>query len=273
MTNPEALKGYLEEVLAPGAQQYEQVLRDAIAGRLPYGFLSAIARRSYGEALIKRAAGFLPVATADEEVAALEQDAASRALGGNVVIETSALNTLDLLGFDPADLLANFPQVLLPSNSLDDAIAGRESLDLRATAIVEWDTRSNRPVFVEIPDERAEEWANAADRLVQRARDFAIATPLTDKAPEPGTYQGTPLARPCGAGRGEVSTTRRSSDPRAGCGGRLAPWSGFLRADAPRALARRWPSPLPLQELYCERREHRRYVSSRLVSRGHRGIR
>lgn len=91
------LTGYLEKTLAPGAHQMENVLQGVIAGRLPYGFLSAFAGRTYAEALIKKAAGFLPVAPADESILSVEREVAEEALDGAVVAETSALHVLGIL--------------------------------------------------------------------------------------------------------------------------------------------------------------------------------
>jgi nucleoside phosphorylase/tetratricopeptide (TPR) repeat protein len=176
----EALVGklieHLKETLAPEAQQFEEITQEVISGNRPYGFISASAGKPYAEALIKRAAGFLPISSGNTETAVLEREAAKQALDGPIVAETSALHTLELLQLDPKKLLANFSRVLVPAEVLDDAIAAREVLNLRSTGMMGWDAQTNRPTLTEIDEEQAEALANMAERLVSRVRECDIVT-------------------------------------------------------------------------------------------------
>jgi tetratricopeptide (TPR) repeat protein len=148
--DPQTFAERLEEFLAPGVKEYEETLNKVVAGSLPYGFLAAFAGRTYAEALIMRAAGFLPVAAADESIAALEREAASTALGRSVVAETSALVVLELLsGLESNRLLAEFDRILVPTRVLDDAVEASGSLGLRSTGTMSWDPQHERPVLVE----------------------------------------------------------------------------------------------------------------------------
>ncbi len=184
--NVEALLGrlseHLEETLAPGAKEYEEITQGVISGNLPYGFISAFAGKPYAEALIKRAAGFLPISSANTEISALEQEAAEQALDGPVVAETSALHTLELLRLDSKKLLANLSRILVPAEVLDDAIATRQVLNLRSTGMMGWDTQSNQPTLTEIDEERAEALATMAERLVNRVRECDIVTSRSRRA-------------------------------------------------------------------------------------------
>jgi nucleoside phosphorylase/tetratricopeptide (TPR) repeat protein len=173
---------HLEETLAPGARHYEEITQEVISGSRPYGFISVVAGKPYAEALIKRAAGFLPISSANTEIAVLEREAAKHALDGPVVAETSALHTLELLRLDPKKLLANFSRILVPAEVLDDAIAAREVLNLRSTGMMGWDARSNRPTLTEVDEEQAEALANKAERLVSRVRECDIVTSRPRKA-------------------------------------------------------------------------------------------
>lgn len=166
---------HLEETLGAEAQQYEEITQGVIAGNLPYGFLSALAHKPYAEAFIKRAAGFLPVASTKADAASMEKEAAHEALDGAVVAEASAMYTVGLTGIEPEGLLANFGRVIVPPEVLDDALATKNSLGLRSSGMMGWDARSNRPVLTEIDEEQAEAWAAAADRLVERIRKCEIA--------------------------------------------------------------------------------------------------
>ena len=188
------LTDHLEKKLAPGADQQEDVLGGVILGRLPYGYLSAFAGRTYAEALIKKAAGFLPVASADETVSSVEQEAAGEALDGAVVAEASALHVLGLVGMDPGGLLANFSRVLVPGVVLDDAVAAREFLSLRSTAMMGWDPESNRPTLTEFSEEQAEGWAVDAAALVDRLR--AHCEVFSPRGPEQGGRVVPERARP-----------------------------------------------------------------------------
>lgn len=166
----ESLAKHLQEHLAPGAGRHEEVLRGVVAGQLPYGFLSAFAGRTYAEAIVKKAAGFLPVAAPDDSALAAERETAEEALDGAVVAEASALHVVGLVGVDPDHLLANFSRVLVPGVVLDDAVGAREFLSLRSTAMMNWDAKSNRPMLTEFGEEQAEAWAVAAATLVERIR-------------------------------------------------------------------------------------------------------
>ncbi len=189
-----SLTDHLEKTLAPGAEQQEDVLRGVIEGRLPYGYLSAFAGRTYAEALIKKAAGFLPVAPADESVSSVERGAAEQALDGVVVTESSALHVLELVGITPGELLANFGRVLVPGVVLDDAIAAREFLSLRSTAMLGWDAESNRPTLTEFSEEQAEAWAVEAAALVDRIR--AHCEVFSPRGPNQGGRAVPERARP-----------------------------------------------------------------------------
>lgn len=188
------LTDHLEKTLAPGADQQEEVLRGVIVGRLPYGFLSAFAGRTYTEALIKKAAGFLPVASADESTLSVEREAAQGALDGAVVAEASPLHVLGLLGMDPGELLANFSRVLVPGVVVDDAVSAREFLSLRSTAMMSWDTESNRPMLTEFSEEQVEVWAVEATALVDRLR--AHCEVFSPRGPEQGGRVVPERARP-----------------------------------------------------------------------------
>jgi hypothetical protein len=171
------LTDHLEETLAPGASQYEELVQGVSAGRLPYGFLSAFVGRTYAEALIKKAAGFLPAVSPDESILAIEHDAAEKALDGSVMAETSALHVLGFLGMDPNEILANFSRILIPRVVLEDAVAAREFLVQRSPAMMDWDAKSNQPVFTEFSQEQVEAWAAAANALVDRLRICEVFSP------------------------------------------------------------------------------------------------
>lgn len=168
----QGLNDFLRAKLSPDAGRLDDVLRGVVAGQLPYGFLSALAGRSYAEAIIKKAAGFLPVASTDESTVCVEREAAEEALDGAVVAEASALHVLGLVGMNPGELLANFSRVLVPGVVLNDAIAARESLSLRSTALMGWDAESDRPVLTEFSEEQADGWAIEAAALVERLRTY-----------------------------------------------------------------------------------------------------
>lgn len=198
-----SLTDSLENTLAPGADQLEGVVQGVIAGRLPYGLLSAFAGRTYAEALIKKAAGFLPVASADESILSVEREAAEEALNGAVVAEASALHVLDFVGIDSGELLANFSRVLVPDVVLDDAIAAREFLSLRSTAMMGWDAQSNRPTLTEFSDEQAQAWAVDAVALVDLIRAYCVV--FASDGPNQGRWavseRASPWAVPAEAAR------------------------------------------------------------------------
>ncbi len=188
------LTDHLKKILAPGASRYDEVVQGVVAGHLPYGFLSAFAGRTYAEALIKKAAGFLPVAPADESTLSEEREAAEESLDSAVVAEASALHVLGLVGRDPGELLANFSRVLVPGVVLDDAAAAREFLSLRSTAMMDWDAESNRPTLTEFSEEQAEGWAADAVELVDRLRAYCEV--FSPRGPDQGGWVVPERARP-----------------------------------------------------------------------------
>ena len=77
---------------------------------------------------------------------------------------------------------------------LDHAIAAREFLSLRSTAMMGWDAESNRPTLTEFSEEQAEGWAVEATALVDRLRAYCEV--FSPRGPEQGGRVVPERARP-----------------------------------------------------------------------------
>ena len=78
---------------------------------LEHGGMPAVWRRSIAEALVKNAAGCIPAGDPDRGLTAAEDEAATNALDGPVVADTSALLGAIRTGIDPHVLTSSFSQV------------------------------------------------------------------------------------------------------------------------------------------------------------------
>ena len=135
-------------------------------GELPLGFVVELTSRTYVEACIKTAAGFVfshmpPAAEAGKA-------AATAALGSRVVIDASAASTLSLL--DPAivdKLVGAFLALETTDSAYRDAQGAQQSLNMRSTMTLGWDAKQGRPLITETSEEEADAFARRADRVVE----------------------------------------------------------------------------------------------------------
>jgi tetratricopeptide (TPR) repeat protein len=89
----EALTETLRPLLEPRAIQIEE-WKDKVRNEgWPYGLLAEAAGGYYTSALVHRAAGFLPIASADPHVLSREREAALSALNSDVIADLSVLTT------------------------------------------------------------------------------------------------------------------------------------------------------------------------------------
>ena len=165
---------YLRETLSPSARQTEEVAQQVQQGDLPYGLLAATVGRSLAETLLKDAAGGIAAGQPDPDLAAREDRAALLSLDKVAVADTAALVVVDRTGIDPRSILAAFSRVLVPSVILDDAFVAADALRLRSTSTMGWDPRQDRPVITEIEPAVADQWARAAEGLLDRIRGCQI---------------------------------------------------------------------------------------------------
>lgn len=134
--------------VVPHAGRLDNAAAQVRAGRLPLGALAAAARRPYAAMLVEQACGLQYAMTADQEVTSREIEAATQAIGGQAVMETSALALATLLpGRWPA-LHAGFSTLKLPRPALFDLDAARVDLTRAPDAVFSVSYDPDRDILV-----------------------------------------------------------------------------------------------------------------------------
>ena len=161
---------------------YDKIAR----GQLPAGMLAGVFRKTYTLALVRRAAGQLVAAAADDTEHQDEVDAATTARGRSVVVDLSTLLVLSRLS-DTDTIAGQVPAMLLPRSARHDVLrAAVEVQTLGASpGTLGWDPRSERPVFHEQSSEEyrlVRERTEAMESMVRRTsvRDVAASLLLKD---------------------------------------------------------------------------------------------
>lgn len=189
--------GYFRRIEFTSVEDLLSLLRDELAERgaalaeaaqriddeaLPQGVLSSYSGRPYAEVLLRRAAGFAPIARADRASKEREMENARVALNRRVVIDTSALVSLSYIPARWRDVISAFDSVVIHVASRLDMQSAKTVLDQRGTLSVGWDPASDRPVPVEIPLEQVEDLAVRASWIAERANEL----PVPADAEKPG---------------------------------------------------------------------------------------
>jgi tetratricopeptide (TPR) repeat protein len=141
------------------------VERVALEGH-PYGTIAAIAGRSYGETLLRRGAGCLPILSPNDTVVEEERRAAEQARNSRCFVDTSVLHTLSLSQSLLQSIVAEFDVLLLPEEALRDLLMARDVLALRSTTSVSWDSEQERIRVIEISEADADDLAERAEWMV-----------------------------------------------------------------------------------------------------------
>ncbi len=114
--------------LLPHASQLNGTADLVRAGKLPLGALAAAASRPYAAMLLEQSTGAQYAVNPDNDALKDEIEVAKQALGGDVVIETSALALVTLLPRRWPALRSAFSTVRLPRPALADIEAARGEL-------------------------------------------------------------------------------------------------------------------------------------------------
>jgi len=135
-------------------------------GELPLGLAAELAGRTYLEACIKTAAGFvfshLPSMTTAGQAAAVA------AFDSRVVIDASAAATLSLLDRAMVDqLVGAFLALETTDTAYRDALGAQQSLNMLSTMTLCWDAEHNRPLVTETSLDEAEALARRAETVVE----------------------------------------------------------------------------------------------------------
>jgi tetratricopeptide (TPR) repeat protein len=172
--DPEAVLAEFRRRLEPGAAQYAEIRRHVVQGSFPVGMLAMAAGKTYTEALLHRAPGFLPAYPVDPTLAGQEQQLATDALDGTVIVEPSALYLASLIPEQWPHLLAAFAHVQIPDGSLRDILTAQDGLALRSTTSIGWNTEHERMVIAEISQADADQLAERATWMARTALSLEV---------------------------------------------------------------------------------------------------
>jgi len=164
------------------ARARRELHRRVVRQQLPLGALSAAVRRSHAEIVLARGLGTVPAWHPDPSEHQTSQDDAATSLDRPVVVETTALLVLGLLGQAlRGTLLSAFPAVETTDSTQVDSTRAADSAAARSTLSYIYDDTARRGVFVESSDEHA-------DRRAHEARGLADLARLLPARPAPPTH-------------------------------------------------------------------------------------
>jgi tetratricopeptide (TPR) repeat protein len=169
------LSDFLRANVAPAAQAAQQLARTVITGRIPASVFAALFGRNYAEMLICGSVGCYVVQYPDDAILAQEAEAARQAIGGTVVVDTSALFLAPVTLGQLTELGVHFEQLLITASQRDDILQAKISLTMRSPGWLGWDPVSERPTIGSHDPEVIEQWVREAEALASSLRWCEVA--------------------------------------------------------------------------------------------------
>lgn len=161
----DALVELLKKTLAGRAETVRSLLV-AMRGSMPVGSLASLTRKPYSLVCIERPLGYIRVASSDDEVHALEVDAAARALESEVLADASAVLFAEAAG-KREELASEFTSVRVTPGTSRDLLEGSAEYDrmARSSGSMGWDAAEVRPTMSEMDQAQAKEYSRKAATL------------------------------------------------------------------------------------------------------------
>jgi nucleoside phosphorylase/tetratricopeptide (TPR) repeat protein len=153
---PEELLTRAESELLPGSDEMFRLEEQVRNGERPYGLFTTAAGRPYGMAFTPPGVGFLVALATSTEQSREGQLAAERALGREVVADTSAIAVASQLSGAWTQLRSKFHRVNVTDSAVRDSVLARKQATAQAAGIIVLDRRTKKAVVVPIPQEDAE---------------------------------------------------------------------------------------------------------------------
>lgn len=140
--------GLLQKQLEPEQQTLGEIADQVLQGKLPLGILASAARRSVAYVLATRLLGLYIASSFLETDCANDDAGVKAALGGDVVVDTSALMVASLIS-DFSSLRGHFKGLVMPQACVNDMEVGRGEMDGLAASSghLGWDAHSGRPTY------------------------------------------------------------------------------------------------------------------------------
>jgi nucleoside phosphorylase/tetratricopeptide (TPR) repeat protein len=168
ISGPEDILRLAQKDLAEGSDELRLLEGSVRAGAMPYGLLAAAIGRPYAIVVAGRGAGFLVAAPRSPDEADSGQEAASTALGGSVVADTTVFAVAGLVADGWQDLSSKFHRVSATNAAVRDAMSAQLQASTRPFAIMTIEPQRNEAVLIPVSEEQAEQVAAAVQELAAR---------------------------------------------------------------------------------------------------------
>lgn len=173
--DPAELQQIMKEQLEPAHRPYQELREAASAGQVRVGFLAAAVGRPYGEALVRRAAGFMVIYDPTPAVMEHEWAALRSALNRSVAIDTAAIHTLSLLPrLVQEKVFALFHRCEFSGFGMLDLHATVGSLSMRSQGTFVWDPASQAVRAVALSQEDSEILLARAQAMVGLSEHLSV---------------------------------------------------------------------------------------------------
>ncbi|MDE0231187.1 MAG: DUF4062 domain-containing protein [bacterium] len=167
VAGPEDILEIMAASLRPRFEQLRSLIEQVSYGRLPYGVLQWIRELPYAQLLVSVAAGWLTAVPQDEERRAEEREAARKAMGGRVTVDTSVAALGVGSGLALNRLGRVFQSVSVADELISDARRAVSSVREPVVAVANFDPGLDRLVITEIDEEQRRSLIGQAEAALE----------------------------------------------------------------------------------------------------------
>ncbi len=169
-TTPDELVERFRPMLEPQARALRDLTRQVASAQIPYGLLAAFAGKPYAMVYAHRAAGCLPIESAEGAVVRLERAAAIESLQGEVVVDTSTLATFFFIQSMWPNVHRKFRRIVIPAPTKSDIVVAVDVAEMPSDGNIGWDV-DNETIRVTEVDPTAQERLRLHTRWMKNVAD------------------------------------------------------------------------------------------------------
>ena len=162
---PEEILETLAALQRPIPKEVVSLIEKVRHGFLPYGALLWVRDLPYAAVLLSIAAGWLTAIPSDATRRERERQAARRAIGGRVAVDTSVVVVGVAAGFDLRGLGDEFEAVLVADELTSDARIAVSWAEEPVVGVVGYDSLFERPTFSEIDEAQRQAMVEKAESV------------------------------------------------------------------------------------------------------------
>lgn len=172
--SPEEALEQLRRVMPSGGPELADIARKSAEGEAPCGVLSSIARKTYSEALLRRAPGCLPIASPNPVVRAEELAACRSSLDQPIVMDLSALHVASIAPELFDEIQTQFKRLSLASCAQADVEIAADSLSDRSKSTIGLDEQGDSLSVAEISAADAEDLARRSAWMAEAIKQLDV---------------------------------------------------------------------------------------------------